>query len=245
MSSTPNSPTPISPIPPAYNEEHQVLPEKVRTSSYIAAALAIFLTLEIAGIAIYGYYRVQQALKPENLADRVEETVRENYPEFRETLVTQAQEKAPELAKQVSETVIAAVPDARVDLERLVARQLAIGLDNATELSAEQFRDVLKENRAEFVEVFKAIEDAPEEAHQLVLETEANIEKQLGVDLQRQAKLAVRNLNNLNEKLDRLAGTPDSLSAKEQVERRIVRVLRAMQQSEGSMQVSALPQQRH
>ncbi len=244
MSSTPNSPNPTSPTPPGYNEEHQVLPEKVRTSSYIAATLAVLLTLEIAGIAIYGYYRVQQALKPENLADRVEETVRENYPEFRATLVTQAQENAPELAKQVSETVIAAVPDARVDLERMVARQLAIGLDNATELSAEQFRDLLKENRAQFVKVFNAIEDAPEEAHQLVLETEASIEKQLGVDLQRQAKLAVKNLDDLNAKLDRLAGSPDTLSAKEQVERRIVRVLRAMQQSESNMQISALPQPR-
>jgi hypothetical protein len=121
---------------------------------------------------------------------------------------------------------------------------LAAGLDTATELSAEQFRGLLQQNHAQFLKVFNAIEEAPEEAHQLVLETEEAMEQQLGVDLQRQAKMAVRNLGDLNAKLGRLAGPPESLSAKEQIERRIVRVLRAMQNSDTSMQTTSLTQSR-
>lgn len=239
MSNIPNTPDSID-----RDLEVQEVPAKVRARTYITATLAVLLTLEIAAIGIYAYVRISSALKPENLANQIEQSVRENYPEFRQELVSQAHEKAPEIAQRVSKSILAAASDARADLERIAARQLAAGLDTGTELSAEQFRKLLRDNHAQFVKVFESIEDAPEEAHRLVLETEANIEKELSVDLQRQAKLAVSKMSDFNAKLDRLAGPPETLSAKEQLERRIVRVLRAMQQSDADVQISSLTQPR-
>lgn len=220
------------------------IPKKIEFQSYLAAGLALLLVLELAGIGWYTYNRVQTLVQPENLGDRVEEAVRENYPEFRSSLVVRVKENAPELAQQVSKEILAAVPDARVDLERFAARQLSVGLDNATELSADRFAKVLEDNRERLVEVFETIDDAPEEAHRLMLETEADIESQLGVDIQRQARIALQRLDQLNAKLDRLADSPDDLSAKEQLERRIVRVLRALQQADDGQRVSANAQLR-
>lgn len=209
---------------------NEKVPQPVLSSSYVSAGLAVLLTVEILGIGIYAYNRVQTALKPENLADHIEVAIRDNYPEFRKDLVAQVKQEAPAIAKQVSAELIAAAPDARVELEELTERQLELGLETATELSAEQFQTFLQDNRPQIVKVFETIEDAPEDAHQLVLETEKNIEQQLGVDMQRQAKMALRVHRQVNDKLDRISESDENLKSKELLERRIVRLLRTMQQ---------------
>lgn len=206
------------------------VPRPILSSSYLAAGMAVVLTLEIFGLAWYTYLRIQTALEPENLAERVETAIRENYPEFREELVIHVQEEAPAIAQQVSEEMIAAAPDARQELEQLTARQIEIGLDSATDLSADAFREMLQENHDEILEIFEAIEEAPDEAHQLAVETENNIEQQFGVDIERQAKAALRTHRKLNQKLERLSQADETLSAKELIERRIVRILRTMQE---------------
>ena len=225
------------------NLEQKQVPKSICSSSVLAATLACVLMAEVVGLGLYGYYRVQRALAPENLADRAVEAIRANYPEVRQEIVTQVKSESPEIAEQVSQQIIASTPEARKELEQFTARQVEIGLDQATELSADQFRDVLRENHDQFVKIFEAIEDAPEEAHELVLETEASIEKQLGVDLQRQARQALRAHRQLNEKLARLASNQENLSSKELLERRIVRILRTMQeQRENEARVAAVPQ---
>ena len=209
--------------------EPKKVPDGICSSSIMAAVLAGIVFAEIVGIGIYGYYRVQAALEPENLADRAEQAIRENYPEIRQELVAQVKKQSPQIAEQVSKEMISSAPDAREQLERFTARQLDAGLDEATELSAEKFRGLLRENHDQIVQLFEAIEKAPEETHELALETETNIEQQLGVDLQRQAKMALRAHRQLNEKLARLAEEDENLTSKELLERRIVRILRTMQ----------------
>ena len=223
--------------------EQKKVPKSICSSSITAAVLACVLTAEIVGLGLYGYYRVQTALAPENLADRAEEAIRANYPEFRKEIVTQVKSESPQIAEQVSQQILASTPEARQELEQFTARQIEIGLDQATELSADQFRDVLRENHDQVVKIFEAIEDAPEEAHELVLETEASIEKQLGVDLQRQAREALHAHRQLNEKLARLAGSQENLSSKELLERRIVRILRTMQEQRAKeARIAIVPQ---
>jgi hypothetical protein len=71
------------------------------------------LVLEVVGLGLYGYYRVQRLLDPENLADRAEEAIRENYPDVRQNLLVQIKSQAPEIARQLSAEMIATTPDAR------------------------------------------------------------------------------------------------------------------------------------
>ncbi|MEX2175965.1 MAG: hypothetical protein WD872_16505 [Pirellulaceae bacterium] len=214
------------------SEKLRTVPSSIASGSYLAAALAVLLTVEIVGLIVYGNYRVQTALAPENLADRAEAAIRENYPEFRKELVTQVREQAPEIAEQVSHELVSSAPAARERLERFTARQLAAGLDTATELSAEQFREILNANHEQLAQAFEQIEAAPEEAREIVLSTEASIEQQLGVDLQKQAKAVVGVHRQLNDKLELLADPNAKLQPRELLERRIVRILRAMQTRE-------------
>lgn len=226
----------------AASVENRKVPGTVWTSSYLSAGLAMLLVAELVGLGVYGYYRIQQLLDPENLANRVEAAVREHYPELRQELLTQIKAKSPEIAEQVSQEIIAATPEAREELERFTARQLRVGLDQVTAISAEQFRQLLHDNRETVVAAFEKLEAAPEEAHELILNTESNIEQQLGVDLQAQAKVALAVHRDLNEKLEHLSDAEATLAPRELIERRIVRILRTMQtEDEKPSRVTRLP----
>jgi hypothetical protein len=199
------------------------------TSSTLSACLAGVLVIEILGIGIYANYRIRRFLDPNHLADRAEAALRENYPEFRKELITQVRKQAPELAEEVSHEILAAAPDAREQLERLTQRQIQNGLAEATHLSAEQFRVILNENRDTVIKAFDQIEAAPEEAERLVLQTEARIDKTLGIDLRNQARQALRFHRQLNDKLEHLLNKNDTLTSQELLERRIVRILKAIE----------------
>ena len=204
----------------------------VWTSSTVSVALAGIVLLELVALTSFGYYRVQETLEPHNLADRVESALRENYPDVRRELITEIKASAPQLAAQASSELRATAPEAREWLERATRRQIERGLDEVTELSEEQFRAILSKNHESIASAFEKVEAAPEESRELVLETEASIEQELGVDLQRQARNALALQHDLNAKLALLTDPDAKLTAREQLERRIVRILKTMQQQE-------------
>jgi hypothetical protein len=203
--------------------------QRLLTASHLSAVLATLLTLEIVGLGIYGYRRVQTALQPENLGDRVEKIIRENYPELRVELVSAVKEQSPQIAAEVSHDLISTAPQGREELERFTARQIELGLDQTTSYSAEQFRKLLDEHHAEVEEMFVKLEKAPQNAEHLVLETEADIEQEFGIDVQRQAKMTLRLHRQLNDKLAHLSADESQLSAQELLERRIVRILKTLE----------------
>ena len=216
-------------------------PRAVRAGSLLSALLTIVLCAEVVSMGMYGYHRIQTALEPENLADRVEEILRANYPAVREEIVAQAHSEAPAIARQVSEELLKSTPDARARLETLTARQLEVGLDQVAEISEEQFRQLLVNNREHIERAFVQLEQAPQETRAIVLDAEASIEEQLGLDLREQARQALELYRQFNDKLEKLATPGAELERKERLERRIVRLLRALgQQTSPAQQLSSL-----
>lgn len=209
--------------------DDQHVSTKVSNNSRLTAILSGILAIIILAIAIESYYQISRLTDPERLGDRIETAIRDNYPEVHEELVAQVKARAPELAKEVSKDLIQSTPEVRAELEQFAARQLETGLDEITELSAEEFRDLLNRNRETVTAAFEQIEQAPEEARRLILETEADMEQALGVDLQRQMQNAVKMHRQLNDKLDRLNDPDETLDAKSLLERRLIRILRTME----------------
>jgi hypothetical protein len=205
------------------------IPESVGASSYLSAILAGVLVVELLIVGLVAYHDLQVALAPERLADRAETAIRENYPEFRQELIQQVHAQSPAIAQRVSRRLTATAPEARQWLEDFTAQQLRAGLDEASDFSAEQFRQLLRENRETLIQVFKKVEAAPEEARELVLNMEKNIEQEFGVDLQKQAQAAFAVHERLNDKLARLNDTEAALEPQELLERRMVRILKTMQ----------------
>jgi hypothetical protein len=218
---------------------NQTVPHAVWTSVSCSAALAGILVLEIVGITAYGYYRTQRLLDPKRLGDRIETAILERYPEARAELLSQVQTQSPQIAERVSQQILKSTPSARHQLEQLTSRQLDAGLDQIAAISREQFREMLQRNHDSIVTAFERVEQAPDGAHRLVLETEASLEEQLGIDVQRQAHTALALLRNLNDKLERLQQPDAPLDSKELLERRIVRILRAVQERETPIETAA------
>jgi hypothetical protein len=205
------------------------IPESVGANSYLSAILASVLVAEIALVSLIAYSRVNSALDPEKMADRAEEAIRENYPQLRAEIIQQVHEKSPAIAARVSRRITASAPDARQWLEDFTAQQLKAGLNEAGDLSAEQFRLMLQNNREAIFQGFEQIEAAPDETRRLILDMEKSIEHQLGVDIQEQAEVALAVHVRLNDKLARLNDADATLKPQELLEGRIVRILKTMQ----------------
>ena len=192
--------------------------------------LAVVLMAEAVGFTWHAYRLAQRKMTPEYLVDSAERAIRANYPEMRQLLTTEIKERAPEIADQLSREMIASSPEVREWLEQMTARQLEYGLGEVTNLSAEQFRAFLEENRPTVILALDRIEEAPDEAHRLVLNLEGKLEARIGVDVQKQAQRALELHRQLNHKLERLIDPSETLSPKELLERRMVRILRTLQE---------------
>lgn len=201
-----------------------------RRLSWLSATLACILTVEILGLTAYAVTVFRRETRPEKLAARAEKAMVENYPAFRGQLLEQTSHQAPVLAEQMSEEILEATLEARVELEKLTIDQLERGLDNAVELSADEFREWLRTNHDAIEDAFVQVEQAPSDARLLILDTEASLEEQLGLDLRDQAKLALEVYRLFNDKLARLAAAGADLTPQERLERRMVRLLRALAQ---------------
>ncbi len=219
-----------------YDSPHES--NATKTQVQLSACLAIALAVAFVGILGYEYYRIRASLAPDKIGDRVEAAISENYPEFREKLVANIKEQAPEIAEQVSTEALAATPRARQKLEQFTARQIDRAIAEGTTLSAEQFREVLRQNHEQIAKTFEKIETAPKEAHELVLAMEQDIEQALEIDVQTQAKRVLAAHRNLNDELEKLSDPNAQLEPDELLELRIVRILRAMQLAEDSQVAS-------
>lgn len=197
-------------------------------SHQLTTGLILLLILEVATMTTYSFWTAREALQPDSLADQAEAVIQKNYPKFRETLTSEMKQKSPMIAEELSDDLLASGPDVRQWLEQTTARQIEYGLDEATELSADQFREFLQENREQVLDIFEQLDDAPEQARELVLNLEMQFDKQLGVDLQDQARTALKFHQALNTKLEKITSNAP-LEPKELLEKRIFRILKTYQ----------------
>lgn len=201
------------------------------SSRWLAWSSAILATLFVVECSLIGWHAwsvAQRESEPERIVDRVQTAWLENYPELQQAWLAKAREQSPQLAERLSEQVIAQAPRLRERLEAATLRELEQGIDNAVELSADEFRQWLRENHDVIEDAFVQVEQAPHETRMLVLDTEASLEEQLGLDLRDQAKLTLEVYRIFNDKLERLANPEENFSRQEKLERRAIRILRAL-----------------
>ncbi len=204
-----------------------------QSNQFTAILVGLFL-VELIAIGGYTYAEVRAKLKPTYLVDQAEKAIRENYPRIRERVTTEVQKQAPQIAQSLSDELVKSTPEARQWLEETTRRQLTYALDETTELSAEEFRDLLQANHEQIEKAFQEVEAAPDEAKEYVLDHESSIDENWGVDFKRQAHNSLELHRRVNDKLERLSSSAP-LEPKELLERRIVRILR-------TMEVERLPQ---
>lgn len=206
--------------------------EPLLWKSVIASlVLVLLLIAEIVGITVYTHRAIKQQLEPENLVQIGEETIEKHYPDIRRQLVEEVKRNAPDMAAKASHTFLASSDDVRKDLEQLTERQLDYAFAELTEMSKTKFAEFLEENKQTVKNALKQLDEAPQAANEYLDSLETNIEKRLEIDIQRQAKEVLEVHRRLNDKLDRVT-SPKPLTPRELIERRIVRLLKTMEQQQ-------------
>lgn len=204
------------------------LRQAVRQNSAWTLGLLIAFIALTAWFLTYQYLNYRRMMQPENLVAMAEKQIEENYPAVREAAKERIIESAPDLAKKLSRKAVASVPEARERLVKFLGRQMAGGLDEATELSAEQFRQLLRENRDLVKEGIEELKKTPARAERFVLNLETRLEKRWDTDIRKDARFLLTTHRALNAKLDRLANA-ETLAPDELLARRILRIVRAIQ----------------
>ncbi len=205
-----------------------VRPRATQFQSWLGLGLVTLLLAEVVAIAMYCAWRVRYESDPVRLADRAQSILIRQYPELRHRILRQVDALVPNLAIEASNRLVRSTATARQELEAFTVQQLELGIDNAVELSADEFRQWLRDNHDAIEDAFRQIEQAPLDAKLLVLDTEASVEEQLGLDVRDQARLALDVYRTLNDKLERLSNEQSDLSEQERLERRTIRLVRAL-----------------
>lgn len=212
------------------------LEREVRGTARLTTALLVLFILLVVGCCLYAWYRVRQALSPEALAEDVRSYVEANAPKWQQELKTRIVKAAPKLARKMDRRTVATMPQARSTLETYLEQQMTADLARGEAITEEEFRKFLQDNRDTIKKTFTQLRQAPKETDHLAGELEKAVDRRLGVNLRRQSGLLLQGFRQVNAKLQRLSEKSAALTPTEQVEQRIVRILRALQ-IEGSRKV--------
>ena len=198
-----------------------------QTTRWTTALMVLFLVL-VAGTVCYAWWRAKKLTDPEALAGQAEDYVQANYPQWKDEVRKELVTQAPVLAERITHGTVTSAPRVRQQVEQYLDGRVAASLARGTTVSERQFRDFLQKNRAQIKAGFNDVRQAPQETERFTAELEKSADRHLGGDIREQARRVLESLQQLNDKLAAL-GADKGLGESDQLERRIVRILRAYQ----------------
>jgi len=203
--------------------------QKLHTRAKTTFLLSGLWLLVLVVFVSHSIYKYNQLTDEEELVNKAVEAIKKDYPEFRKQLVSDVQTSAPKYAENMSQSLIKAAPDVRQEAEQFVSRQINTGSDRLIALSSEEFNEYVANNRDMFEQWLTRLDESPEDVEQISEEMNQQIEELVGKDVQKQLDMLLAAHEKLNERLGRIERNA-GLSPTELIERRIVRILKALQQ---------------
>lgn len=201
---------------------------EVKRNARWTTALIVLFIIQAAFFITLAYQRVAAMANPERLGDLAEEYLEENYQELRQVMKQQITKAAPAIAKELSLEARQSLPEARKQVADFLIVHVDRGLEKGAKFSEQQFREFLETNRDTVQRGLQEVKELPKEAEALVIDLEKAIEKQLGVDIQKQAQNLLALHRAVNKKLERLT-SDQSLEPRELLEQRMLRIARTIQ----------------
>ncbi|QDU62369.1 hypothetical protein Pan216_32360 [Planctomycetes bacterium Pan216] len=205
-------------------------PQTTRVATIGIFVMAILLAVESVVIGGAAYWRVSTltALAEKDAYRALDEALTTENEDLKEEIKEGVENAAPKVAQVVSEQIKEEIPALRQQLERVIARQSERGMEQVRAYSAEQFRELVRNNKAWFKEQIETVRNLPDDTKEYVLKLEADVEKRLNIDLEKQAKQITSTQRMLNDHLERLQSDAP-LEPEEMLERRMIEILRAYQ----------------
>ena len=209
--------------------ELRELERSIRTNARVTTGLVVATLAVVIAAGAYGYWKAKRVLRPENVAAEAEQYVQAHYPEWRAELKQEMVQQAPRVAERFSQRTLSSIPDARVRVERRLERWTDRGLEQVQDVSTDQLREFVRRHKADIRAAYAEAKQTPEESRAAVNRLEQQIRKEYEVDTQEQARQALAWVQSFNERLREIAQASDPATDAERAERRVARLLRAME----------------
>jgi len=202
--------------------------KRYQTLSMVCAAL---LALQAIGLLVGAGIALSAVGDPKEMVAAGEQAVADTYPGFKAEVIARVEANSPEFADYLGESAVASIPDLRAWLASLAEQKIDAGTEKAMDLATEKFEAFVLENRPLFQKAFTGLDQAPDEAEELVLSLETKYEETFGADAEAQAEATLEAVKRLNARLEKLSDG-GALKPQDLIERRIIRIVRAMAQGQ-------------
>jgi len=176
----------------------------------------------------YGYKLFVEVTEPEKVVDVAEGLIDEKLPEARNTLEEQIIKSAPQWAEGLSKQAQDGLPEMRAKLSDRFIQEAEKATREAEILSEEHFRKYLRDNKPRLEQVLKDLANNPDLAEDSLLQIEVPLEKELGAQMNLDAREVCKDVASVRKNLERLTNEK-GLSAEQRVERRVWMLARRLQ----------------
>lgn len=197
-------------------------------SATVTALVGGVILLGLAGYFYFGYTQFSEVTRPERIVQAAETIVNDNLPVARKAIEEEVNRSAPVWAESLSKQAQNSMPTARKKLEEYVTAEVDKTLNQGLQLTEEQFRTFLQNNRATIERSMKELASNPTLAEETINELVNSLEKQLKGDLQMKSRELFTALNLSNEKVKKLQSNLN-LTPGEHIERRLLMLARRLQ----------------
>lgn len=196
-------------------------------SANITTAVGLIALVALSIYFYVGYTMIADLLEPKNLVPLGARMLDDRLPEAREALVKQITQSAPGWAKEVSVQVRKEIPGLRGKLEDYVLSNTDELLGKVTNLTEDQFRKTIRENRDLLDGGFKELANSEKLSEETMNALVNALEQELKSDMKSQAEIVLETLRYLSERVQRLA-SGKNLDEQERYMRQILMIARRM-----------------
>ncbi len=188
--------------------------DRVSRNAGLIGLIGTILIVAMICYFYYGYQKLKEATEPKEMVTLIDGLVTGNIETTRVALESEIEERAPELAEQLSEELQAGIPKGRETLEQMILDEFDRQTDKYAVMSVDEFDTFLDENRALIQRSMNDLEKSPkltQEALELIV---TQFERQTNQDLKRQVLDVLNASDMMNRKLKRLAIEDDAKAAR-------------------------------
>jgi hypothetical protein len=201
--------------------------DRLSRGSQRLGALGLLIIGAIAVYMFWGMGVIAGVLEPKTLVATLEELLMSNLGAARQTLEQEIHHAAPQWAEDLSKEAIQSLPTARARIEQYVMDQFETAISEVRGMTAEQFRDIIRQNRRTFEEAFTALAGGPDQSERFLAELQPLLEAQLGRNMKDESEELLVTLRHLNTKLERLH-EGKGLNGEEALERETIMICRRL-----------------
>ena len=200
----------------------------LQRSNNFTLIVGVGLIALLGGYFWYGYSEISSVLNPDKLVSLGEMVIEDNLPEVRKKLEVEVTASAPIWAESLSKQAQDSLPQLRGKLEEHILAQVEVTLEKTVEMTEDEFRKFLKENKDVLNQGFVDLKSSPHLAEATLERVEHAFEQQFASNLKQDAHDLYATLEQMQIKLERLKANV-SLAADEVIERRLLMLARRIQ----------------